>query len=278
MAMTPDTRPAGSDRSYWNGTALRSRVFDALSLLLPAGETFLIETLRTWRAQSPTLCDAALHDEIERFIREEGAHQRAHARYNAALIAALPGAQAVASRADRVADGLAGLGPPMKIALAAAFEQLTTLVSREIVEHDTLLVDDGAQPARLWRWHAREELGHCDVALAVAARGPRTGGCAGWRSCWRPAIWPRTWCAIPGRCAAAISRPVCAAGRCSPMPSASRCVACPRLPAWPAAGCALPSRRWDRRGRCMNPLERGSADHRRPRHWHAPRTGDAARR
>ncbi|QHB57123.1 metal-dependent hydrolase (plasmid) [Ralstonia solanacearum] len=171
MAMTPDTRPAGSDRPYWNGTAVRSRLFDALSLLLPAGETFLIETLRTWRAQSPALCDAALHDEIERFIREEGAHQRAHARYNATLIAALPGAEAVARRADRVADGLAGLGLPMKIALAAAFEQLTTLVSREIVEHDTLLDDDASQPGRLWRWHAREELGHCDVALAVAARG-----------------------------------------------------------------------------------------------------------
>ncbi|CAH0447408.1 metal-dependent hydrolase [Ralstonia syzygii] len=169
--MTPETRSAGSDHPDWNGTVVRSRLFDALSLLLPAGEAFLIETLQTWRAQSSLPRDDALHDEIERFIREEGAHQRAHARYNAGLIAGLPGAEAIARRADQVAAGLADLGLPMKIALAAAFEQLTALISREIVEHDTLLVDDGSPPSRLWRWHAREELGHCNVALTVAAQG-----------------------------------------------------------------------------------------------------------
>ncbi|MFC3617841.1 metal-dependent hydrolase [Ralstonia solanacearum] len=256
-------------------------MFDALSLLLPAGETFLIETLRTWRAQSPTLCDAALHDEIERFIREEGAHQRAHARYNAALIAALPGAQAVASRADRVADGLAGLGPPMKIALAAAFEQLTTLVSREIVEHDTLLVDDGAQPARLWRWHAREELGHATLHWPWPRGGPRTGGCAGWRSCWRPAIWPRTLVPLTWRCAGCDIAPVApqdAVRRCHRY---HRCVALPRFArmAALAALCHLRKKgRWTAWGRCDTRLRRGPQIIAGPRHWHAPRTGDAARR
>ncbi len=171
MARMSETRSAADNRPDWNRTAIGSRLFDALSLLLPAAEAFLIETLQAWRAQAAAPRDDALHDEIDRFIREEGTHQRAHARYNAALIAALPGAEAVARRADRVTDGLADLGLPMKIALAAAFEQLTALVSREIVEHDTLLVDDGSPPSRLWRWHASEELGHCDVALAVAARG-----------------------------------------------------------------------------------------------------------
>jgi predicted metal-dependent hydrolase len=46
---------------------------------------------------------------------------------------------------------------------------LTTLLSREIVEYRRLLVHDDSAESGMWQWHAREELGHCDVAMDVAA-------------------------------------------------------------------------------------------------------------
>jgi len=157
----------------WNRTIPRSRLFDALSLLLPAGEDFFIATLQEWRAQKDEMgetLDERFIDEIDRFTREERAHQRAHRRYNASLLAQMPAASAAAQRADRAAAELSGLSVPMKIALLAAFEHLTTLLSREILHRSYLMPDDGSPQSRLWRWHAAEELGHSQVAIEAALR------------------------------------------------------------------------------------------------------------
>ena len=156
----------------WNGTVPRTRLLDALSLLLPAGERFVIATLDEWRAGAGHRMPPGLQAEIDRFIREEQAHQRAHERFIAALLAAVPAAGAAARRAERAADELAQFSLPMRLALCAAFELLTAVVSRELLQRRFLLHADAASlPARLWRWHAREELGHCHVALLAAECG-----------------------------------------------------------------------------------------------------------
>jgi predicted metal-dependent hydrolase len=156
----------------WNATVPRTRVLDALSLLLPAGERFVMATLEEWRRQRPDEVPPALQAEIDRFIREERAHQRAHERYNAALLAAMPGAARVARRAARASDELHRLPLKMRLALCAAFELLTAVVSRELLERPFLLARPATSaPARMWRWHAQEELDHCHVALQAAACG-----------------------------------------------------------------------------------------------------------
>ena len=152
----------------WNRTIPRSRFFDALSLLLPAGEAFVIDTLAQWRAQAGDAIDAGLRDELDRLIREERAHQRAHQCYNDALLAAMPLAAPAAARAARATDEVARMRLPMKMALAAAFEQLTALLSREVVSRPYLLPREASAQSRMWRWHAHEEIGHCHVALQAA--------------------------------------------------------------------------------------------------------------
>ena len=164
------TGPSGIARDPvpWNRPIPRSRLFDALSLLLPAGEAFVIETLEQWRAQIGDSLATPMQAEVDRLIREEHAHQRAHRRYNQALIAETPVATAAALRASRAADGLAGLSLPMKMALTVAFEHLTTVLSREILDRPYLLPDDGSTHSRMWRWHAQEELAHSHVAMEAA--------------------------------------------------------------------------------------------------------------
>lgn len=159
--------PASGPRA-WNGTIVRSRFFDALSLLLPAGEAFFIETLESWRAAAELQPDDELNREIDRFIREEGAHRRAHTLYNTALVDASPLMQPIAERANAITADLAHFGVPMKLALVVAFEHLTTVLAEEIETHPFLLVREDSRAAQLWRWHAREELGHRDVAVRVA--------------------------------------------------------------------------------------------------------------
>ena len=149
----------------WNGNLVRSRLFDGISLLLPAAESFLIATLEEWLAHSEDQLDAHARDEPRRFLREERAHQKVHLRYNEALVARLPAAGEVAERASRAADDLATLDLPTRLAMAAAFEHLTAVLSAEMLQHPFLLPATPSPESRMWRWHAREELGHRDVAI-----------------------------------------------------------------------------------------------------------------
>lgn len=170
MTTSPHPSLVASRSRAWNGTVVRSRFFDALSLLLPAGEQFLIDTLESWRASVEPQPDAELAGEIDRFIREELAHRRAHAQYNAALVDAAPHVQPIAERAGRITAELDGFSAAMKLALVVAFEHLTSVLAKEIEAHPYLLVEEASRAARLWRWHAREELGHFHVAARVADR------------------------------------------------------------------------------------------------------------
>lgn len=155
------------DVRAWNGTLASSRVLDAVSLLLPAGDTFLISTMEECLAQGGSRLDVHLRAEIERFIREERMHQKVHDRYNDAMLLSTPSIRPIAERAKHVADDLGALSLPTRLAFAAAFEYLTALLSQEML-HGSLLAPGASRQARVWRWHAREELGHCHVTVDVA--------------------------------------------------------------------------------------------------------------
>lgn len=159
----------------WNGTLARSRFFDGISLLLPAAERFLIETVEAWLLEAGDGVPAALRADLERFIREERAHQGVHLRYNQQLIACCPAAAETARRAEEAVASLRELDLPLRIALAAAFEDLTSLLSREMLEGRALLAEAPSKQGHIWRWHAREELAHSHIVLAVAAQAGARG-------------------------------------------------------------------------------------------------------
>jgi predicted metal-dependent hydrolase len=162
----------------WNGTTVRSRLFDAISLLLPAAEEFLVASMEECLVRAGDALDGSTRSDVERFVREERAHQKVHHRYNQGLVDATPGAHATALRASHAADELAQLDLPMKLALAAAFEYLTSVLSFEMLVHPYLLTRHTSPQGRIWRWHAREELAHSHVAMDVAARiGVSRGRC-----------------------------------------------------------------------------------------------------
>ncbi len=164
--MKPDTVNA---LTPWNGNVVRSRLFDGISLLLPAAEAFLIATVEQWLSKNGASLTPAMRAEVERFIREERAHQQVHSRYNETLIATTPAAREAAERASRVTDELTGLDLKTKMALAAAFEHLTSVLSREMLEWPYLLPGPVTTQHRMWRWHAREELSHSHVVMDAAA-------------------------------------------------------------------------------------------------------------
>lgn len=155
---------------WWNdGDAFRSRLFDAISLLLPSGEKFVIAVASDWlNAQPKTrLPDDELRLEVQRFIREEIAHSRAHRLYNDRLALHAP-ARKLEQRIDGAMDEMADCGLSTRMAFAAAFEYLTALLSVEVMRTRGVWIGEGTAPqTRLWRWHAQEEIGHRHVVADI---------------------------------------------------------------------------------------------------------------
>lgn len=169
MTPAPASADAGLAGLWWNdGDAFRSRLFDSVSLLLPSGEQFVMDAVSDWlrEAQKPAV-SPALRDEVNRFVREEAAHQRAHRLYNDRLAEHGP-AQGLEQRIASAVAEIASRSLATRLAFAAAFEQLTALLSEEILRPRSPWLGNGTAPQlRLWRWHCAEEIGHRHVALDV---------------------------------------------------------------------------------------------------------------
>jgi predicted metal-dependent hydrolase len=146
----------------WNGDAFRTRLFDALSLLLPCGEAFVIQAVSDWHAATPQ-AEASLRSQAERFVREEVSHQRAHRLYNDGLARSGVPARALEQRIESAVRELAHLDLPTRLALSAAFEHLTALLSTEVLRGSVWLTASPCRESQLWRWHCEEELGHRHV-------------------------------------------------------------------------------------------------------------------
>lgn len=169
--MTPASASANTGLAglWWNdGDAFRSRLFDSVSLLLPSGEQFVMDAVSDWlREAQKSALSPELQDEVNRFVREEAAHQRAHRLYNDRLAEHAP-AQRLEQRIASAVGEIASRSLATRLAFAAAFEQLTALLSEEILRARSPWLGHGTAPQlRLWRWHCAEEIGHRHVALDV---------------------------------------------------------------------------------------------------------------
>ena len=155
---------------WWNQDALRTRMLDALSMMLPSAEQFLLDTAAQWlRCDSvPSPYISRLASQVRDFMADETAHQRAHQHYNARLAATgLPVAYWL-ERCDHAVSSLANLALEQRLALASAFEHLTAVFSKEILRTSSpWLTAEATVESRLWRWHCQEELAHSDVVFGL---------------------------------------------------------------------------------------------------------------
>ncbi len=165
----PPTAPAPA--AWWNGGhAVRTRLLDALSLMLPSAEQFLIDTARDWMASGGRHGGAdgpaTLRQPVAGLMAEERAHQRAHRCYNQRLHEAGLPARRLERRIESAVAELAALPLNQRLALANALEHLTAVFAREVLREGSpwLASPDGAE-GRMWRWHAEEELAHSDVVF-----------------------------------------------------------------------------------------------------------------
>lgn len=186
-------RLVASPPAVTHGRGGRLCFLDALSLLLPCGERFVVRAVSDWLSDERTgrRADESLRREAQRFVREELAHQRAHQLHNERLAGGSAVFRGMAQSIEEAVEELDRWSLCNRLALAAAFEHLTALLSAEVLRHPAWLARCSEAEAKMWRWHCREELGHRDVVgdllaasgVGYARRASALLMATGWLGC-----------------------------------------------------------------------------------------------
>ena len=156
--------PHAIRRHYFANSPVMSHLLTALSSTFPIGEQFFVHSVRNVRDQ---VQDPQLQAQIAAFIGQEAMHSKAHREFNDAWRRddyQLDRFQAWLARKDH---HVKSLPPKVQLAITCAFEHFTALLGGYILRHPEVLstLDDDA--AKLWIWHAIEEIEHRAVAFEV---------------------------------------------------------------------------------------------------------------
>jgi predicted metal-dependent hydrolase len=138
-------------------------LFNALSMSFPAGEQFFIDSVKRGLAKlSEGPARARFEAEARGFIGQEATHRRIHQLFNAHLQqqGLVNHWEARIHKRLKRLEKLAGHEPRAWLAVTAATEHLTALLSEYLLSHPEAL--EGAEPRLrdMWLWHASEENEH----------------------------------------------------------------------------------------------------------------------
>jgi predicted metal-dependent hydrolase len=164
----------GVDR-HWNGDALMTAFFNALSMSFPVGEQFFIDSVKLGVNALPHATDhAVVKENARKFVGQEATHRHLHDIFNHYLLK--QGMQnhwekRILKRMDYLRRRLKKSKQPYlhELAITAAYEHLTAVLGAKLLERmdqkEDWLLRAMPQMKLLWRWHASEEIEHRSIAF-----------------------------------------------------------------------------------------------------------------
>src|SRR5699024_4179645 len=168
--------PPGDRISDWHADGPNITQFmNALSLLFPAGERMFIDAVRSYRDDIP---DPDLKKAATAFIGQEAMHSREHIEYNQLMEDAGLPADQLDGFVWKLLDWVKQNTPQsFPLSGTIALEHYTAMMGHMLLQYPDLLGESQEDYARMWRWHALEEVEHKAVAYDVyekcVGRGPR---------------------------------------------------------------------------------------------------------
>ena len=149
---------------WCNADAVTSSVMEAVSFVTPVLENFFIRSVAEgMRVHSN---EVALVERCREFLHEEANHSRIHKKFNRQLLSRLnkqpPGLRMIGGLLDLAKNHLSLAS---RLALAAALEHFTAVISKVYLNHEGDLQFQSAYAKELFDWHAREELDHRSVVF-----------------------------------------------------------------------------------------------------------------
>ena len=149
------------------GNAFMSYTTTGVSLYVHWLEPFLVKSLQRVLDQ---IEDEALHEEVDRFCKQEAQHYTQHQKFNKPILAqGYPGLQERFDRLKRDFDGwLENKGDRWCVGFVEGFEAYTTKSAIGALE--SRMLDHPKTDRRmgeLFKWHLTEEIEHRNVAFDV---------------------------------------------------------------------------------------------------------------
>jgi hypothetical protein len=164
LSITPRDRRFGRETAtprLWHGGRVEATaIYNALSTTFPAGETFFVESVRSFRDGAPP----KLAEEIKGFTTQEAIHSREHDAFNKR---ATQSGYNLTSLEERVKWRLSitkSKPPIVSLAATMALEHFTAILAHQLLADPRHLEGAEIETGDLWRWHAVEEIEHKGVA------------------------------------------------------------------------------------------------------------------
>lgn len=157
--------PESMGPRFFDDNALMSSLLASLSVAFPPGERFFIDSVRHYLDD---IDDPSLRAQIRGFIGQEANHTKEHLAFNEHLERVGYPAMAMQRWVERRIARVKEIGPPeANLARTAALEHFTAILATAMLERPELLDTLHPQAAKLWAWHAIEEIEHRSVAFDV---------------------------------------------------------------------------------------------------------------
>ena len=147
---------------WWHGNdPVATAFFNALSATFPQGETFFIDSVRRFRDGS----ESPLREQIGSFIQQEAMHTREHVAFNRLVKSAGYDTSAIDAYTRKRVDTARNRHPIAQLAITIALEHFTAIMAHSLLTEEHPLPGAPREAARLWQWHAIEEIEHKSVCF-----------------------------------------------------------------------------------------------------------------
>jgi uncharacterized protein len=146
---------------WWNGDAVATAFYNSLSLTFPKGEAFFIDSVRNFRDNVP----AAQQAQIDAFIKQEAAHSREHSHLNNQVEQAGYDVRSMHADLDVRLAELKEKPAIFGLVATVALEHFTAIIAHACLKNERHFKNAAPDAARLWQWHAIEEIEHKGVAF-----------------------------------------------------------------------------------------------------------------
>lgn len=177
LSITPRDRKFGRDerlvRLWHGGRVEATAIYNALSTTFPQGEAFFVESVRTFRDDTPP----KLAEEISSFTTQEAIHSREHDAFNKRAVGTGYDLSKLEAQIEKRLAVTRSRGPIVNLAATMALEHFTAILAHQLLADPRHLAGADPATAELWRWHAVEEIEHkgvaCDTWLWATRGWPR---------------------------------------------------------------------------------------------------------
>lgn len=150
---------------WFDDNPFLTAMMTSLSVSFPGGERYFIDSVRHFQS---SVKDPALVRRIRAFIGQEAYHTREHTALNELMEKKGYPAKAMEQFVtDRIARIQKNSTPEANLARTAALEHFTAIMAGAFLEHPEVFDRMDPAMARLWAWHAIEEVEHRSVAFDV---------------------------------------------------------------------------------------------------------------